>query len=316
MSRSRCSLSRRHVLSTGALALAGLSLPGWAWARPDLSRSIEPTIAKLGHPDYRFEQFTRRKGDGRYRIWLAIPKGTPPEEGFPIVYALDGNGALDDTTPALLSALARAYPPIIVYLGYDTDKRFDVRQRHRDYTPARPGESMVDRDGRPAGGATAFLNQVLDHWRPKLERTLPVNVNDRTFWGHSFGGLCVLNAFLTRPETMTSFVAASPSLGWGGALLPDMARQWQRPTTASPSLWLLKGGKEHTKTPPEAASDSETMDIFELKKTLSERAPDIAIKTTLLPDYGHGQMFTASLRMALARVAGLDPTPWGTLEPA
>ena len=47
-------LTRRRVMGWLSLALGSTCLP--AWAGPDLERSIYPSIADEGHPDYHFDR--------------------------------------------------------------------------------------------------------------------------------------------------------------------------------------------------------------------------------------------------------------------
>ncbi len=64
-------------------------------------------------------------------------------------------------------------------------------------------------------------------------------------WGHSYGGLCVLHAALTRPDAYHAFVAASPSLWWGyGAVLKDAPPFLARSSRPDLALTLLVGEDE------------------------------------------------------------------------
>ena len=65
----------------------------------------------------------------------------------------------------------------------------------------------------PAGHADQFLSFIEKELFPYVEknyRTIPY----RIFAGHSFGGLCVTYAFVTRNNMFNSYIATSPSFSW------------------------------------------------------------------------------------------------------
>ena len=199
-----------------------------------------------------------------------------------------------------------ATPPVIVYLGYATDKRFDVRARQEDYTPSHPRQGIFQSHNRPSGGAETFITTLVGTWLPMIERTMPINSTNRYFWGHSFGGLCVLYTMMTRPWLMSHFIAASPSLGWNGSQLAGMARQFSAQAGCMPSLWLLRGEKEGRSRRLHPAEQDEHISIDELAALLERQAPALSVEVEHVAGLSHGPMFTHSLHRAMARAAGLD----------
>lgn len=198
------------------------------FAQPDLSKPLGTTIADTGSHFYRFETFEPDSEDGErhYRIVVAIPKSETPENGFPIIYLLDGNSALATLNDELFARLGTPLP-VIVAVGYQTDLRFDVVSRAFDYTPALPdGSAPKDERGRKGGGADLFATFLETKIKPKTESLIPINKQHQTIWGHSYGGLFVLNTLFKHPEMFQNYVAADPSFWWENGIILKIAEQF------------------------------------------------------------------------------------------
>ena len=132
---------------------------------------------------------------------------------------LDGNAVMNHLSEALLQKLAAGNPPVLVAVGYQTPLPFDLAARTLDYTPP---QQVQDRRGRPAGGSAAFRQLLEQTIAPRAEQHLPINAQQRALWGHSYGGLFVLDSYLTSGFFQRYF-AASPSLRGDATLLQQMA---------------------------------------------------------------------------------------------
>ncbi|GAW42277.1 Ferri-bacillibactin esterase BesA [Brevundimonas sp. SH203] len=304
----------RRALLIAVCGLAVLAAAP-ALAQPAAAARVDRTIADVGSAFYRFERLSVTSEDGArvYRIWVAIPKKAAPAAGYPVAWLLDGDAALARIDETLLARLDAGDPPVIVTLGYQGDRQFDVLARAFDYTP-RPAEGpALDPAGRPGGGADAFLTLVQDRIAPEVARRVAVDPARSLIWGHSYGGLCVLHAALTRPDAYHAFVAASPSLWWGyGAVLNDVAPFLARASRPDMALTLLVGEDEvrgrssrphvhpmWTSVPAGATHD--------LAARLAGAGVDV--RYGQLPGQGHGAMLAASLIPTLLSLAGVAPTP-------
>lgn len=98
---------------------------------------------------------------------------------------------------------------IVVSIGYPlTNHVYDMVNRFIDYKPPSPNNQ-----GSPSG-ADPFLDFIDDALRPWLRDTAFPNVQftrDALF-GHSFGGLLVTYALLSRPEMFDTYLISSPAL--------------------------------------------------------------------------------------------------------
>ncbi|MFC3216924.1 alpha/beta hydrolase-fold protein [Comamonas sp. JC664] len=119
--------------------------------------------------------------------------------------------------------------------------------------PPAPGPA-TDARGRAEGGADHFLDFIDQQVRPLVEGSLPIDTARQTFFGHSYGGLCVLHALLTRRADLAAMSPPAPRSGgamaWLLQALPGflahaasqarMRRRcgcWSRKASAKRGLW-------------------------------------------------------------------------------
>jgi predicted alpha/beta superfamily hydrolase len=208
MRHGEISPGRRNLLGAG---LAGMALlagaPAHAAALPGrvpfaLARAEEWSL-------------TARNGR-RYRVLLSWPAGEVPEAGWPVLYALDGNAMFEVLTGAC-RFLADASQGVIVAIDFPLDDTEEGR-RDYEYTLPVPEGAASEVRGRH-GGADALLAVVEHELRPLVEAAFRTDPARRSLFGHSYGGLFALHALFTRTESFSTYLAASPSIWWGGGVL-------------------------------------------------------------------------------------------------
>ncbi|SDW81101.1 alpha/beta hydrolase [Celeribacter indicus] len=182
-----------------------------------------------------------------YRLFRALPTGRAPERGWPVLYMLDGNAAFDFLDADMLATVPDL---VVIGIGQRTDAQFERLSRARDLTfPAEGQVGLVPDAGygdRPAGGATGFVPLLTGALRAAAEAGLAVDPARRTLWGHSLGGLFVLNLMLRRPDSFARYAAISPSLWWHPErFAPVLEAALAAPRTAGPiPLYMGVGTRE------------------------------------------------------------------------
>ena len=304
------------VLISAVLALCG----GTAIAQPSLERGPEPDIAERGSAHYTFETLMLEApgSERRYRIQIARPRLAPPPAGYPAIFLLDGNAAIEALDDELLGALATADPPVIVAIGYDTPLRFDVVARAYDYTPPLPGEGPQTDPLDPTrsnGGAGRFLDFIQTRVRPELAARVPLDAGRQGIWGHSYGGLFVLHTLLTQPAAFSHYAAASPALWWRGGHLLTLEDGFGRSFAGRHAhLLVLRGGAEGRRTRPapsaarlaerERATAVLPADAVPALVSRLDKVAGLDAQYRELPDLEHGPMLPASLALTLRWMAG------------
>ena len=156
-------------------------------------------------------------------MFVGWPDEDPPPEGWPVVYALDGDSYF---APMLSAARALSLrpkstgvePAVIVGIAPpEGESRFEREiRRCRDFTPPAPRDLLPKRPhGRPwgeTGAAAELLDWLEAEAKPQVEALLPIDRKRQSLFGHSLGGLCTLYAAFRAPERFQCYVASSPSI--------------------------------------------------------------------------------------------------------
>ena len=228
----------------------------------------------------------RSPSGGNYLILIGKPPGEPPPGGWPVLYLLDGNAAFATAYHAMRSQSVRTMatgvmPSLVVGIGYPTAGMLDTGRRTFDYSPAVPPREAwepppapeVFPPPGPTGGADAFLRFLTDVLRPAIAAAYPVDPLRQALFGHSYGGLLVLHALFTRPDSFRDYLAISPSIWFGdGMLLQEERRFLQQPLPGrfpgGPGLFMAVGAEERNLPP----AQRETPDALALAQLSVRRS--------------------------------------------
>ena len=155
--------------------------------------------------------------DGRTMdLMQALPQGDAPPGGWPLLFALDGDrffAALAGAAAALSHRTDKTgvAPMAVAALAHRPTAGAPEDQRARDFTrSACPDPGLL----RPSGGGDAFQRLIADRVLPMLAQGAPLNLARATLFGHSLGGLFVLETLRADPTLFARWVAVSPSLWW------------------------------------------------------------------------------------------------------
>lgn len=186
-------------------------------------------------PNTQVRQLQSTSNNAIYRLYVA----TPPEyaasgKKYPVVYMLDADYSFAMTRNIVQFMSDRGKLPemilvAIAYPGAADDLEVYQSNRKRDYTPPTAamrvgyglpkGAAKSRGDGRNGqGGAEQFRSFIADQVVPYMESRFPVS-QDRTFIGHSYGGLFGTYVMLTEPNLFQRYVIVSPSLWFDNGLM-------------------------------------------------------------------------------------------------
>lgn len=284
------------------ISLALLLMAQAAVAKPAPYQLMDAPVLREASA-YRFSTLEMDSADGarHYRIWL----GQPPvvSDASPVAYLLDGNAAMAALDSQGLNQLAQsATPPVLVAVGYATPLRIERNARTFDYTP-RVGSAVEQRDpltAVPSGGADVFLDLLTEKVRPQINQRLGITPQRQLLWGHSYGGLLVLHALMTRPQAFDDYAAASPSLWWNqGVVSAESQALAQRLNGSRPRLLLMRGDLEPA-SPASVSPSKEASDTaFKTLVGRLQQVHGLQVRQQAFAGLGHGPMLPASLRYTL-----------------
>ncbi|KAF1678249.1 ferri-bacillibactin esterase BesA [Bacillus sp. SKDU12] len=166
-----------------------------------------------------------------YQIFISKPCTSPPPTGYPVIYLLDANSIFGTMAEAVRIQGRRpektgVIPAVIVGIGYETAEPFSSA-RHRDFTMPTAQSKLPKRpDGKAwpeHGGAEGFFRFIEEKLKPQIERDYPIDRNRQTIFGHSLGGLFVLQVLLSKPNAFQTYVAGSPSIHWNKPFILEKA---------------------------------------------------------------------------------------------
>jgi predicted alpha/beta superfamily hydrolase len=145
---------------------------------------------------------------------------------YPVMYLLDGSAHFESVS-GLMQILstgvngAFVIPQMIVVAIPNTHRTRDLTPTHSDVGP--DGDTVPS--FKTSGGGPAFLRFLRTELIPHIDSTYRTT-DYRVFVGHSFGGITVVDALYTMPETFNAYVAIDPSLWWDHQMLLKEARSF------------------------------------------------------------------------------------------
>lgn len=258
---------------------------------------------------HRFAMRSRQGLD--YQVFVAMPEGTPPPGGYPVLYLLDGNACFAAASDMLRMQLlyppsSGVFPMVVVGVGYPGDKPLDNQRRSFDFVPVAPGQGSAEwvRYKAPSGGSDAFLAFLVDELRPLLAARFPLDTTRQTLVGHSLGGLFTLHALIRRPEAFRNYAPISPSIWVDQAgLTAGVDSLVSRLSALKPvSVLQMVAGDEVPERPERSAMMVSTARAIDQRLQLL--APQgLRARLTELPGENHMSSFFCALP-AILRLAG------------
>lgn len=329
------------LLAAGWLAFSGPALADPGAAVP----SAQAAPAEVSIPNTRHLEFVSKLNGHRYAIDVALPSDPPPERGYRVLYVLDGNDYFASATEAV-RVNGNAPGVIVVGVGYPKDEAFTegVLDRHRPLPPqaeAEPGfeaakgiERQYDLSlpaseavlagqvlpgfpvMKPAdvGGVDDFLKIIETEVKPRVAALAPVDKDEQVLFGHSLGGLAVIEALFTEPQAFRTFVAASPSIWWAdnAVLAKEPAfRAKVAAGAAHPRVLITVGAEESRlpKLPPSMAAALPQLEKLVAKARMVGNACDLTARLKALPGTPPYEVADC----AVFQAQGHNISPWPAL---
>ncbi len=273
-------------LCVGVALLAGVHLPSAAAAEPPVVAPPEGAPAAI--PRARQYDLTSRINGRTYRVFVSTPFGAEAGRRYPVLYILDGNWYF---APASVNATesggaGELEPAIIVGVAYPTEDNDLVgRRRAFELTPWSPPGSA---EGQ-YGGGDAMLRVLEEEIRPFVNARYPTDPARQILYGKSFGGLLVLRSLLTNPGAYSTYIAASPAIGFdSGAILDDVPALAARLKKGSFKLRVLITAAGNEQYPRAIVTRLAKIDPAKLH-----------LEQAVIPDEGHVSVSLASVGRAL-----------------
>lgn len=192
------------------------------------------------------------KEDRLYKIFVNTPDIPVPQNGFPVIYLLDGNAnfgsfveniRLQTKTPEKTGM----HPAVLIGIGYETTEPYS-KERYLDFTFDSNQEKLPRNphgEWPPHGGGENFLSFIKEKLKPLVEKNISINTKKQMIVGHSLGGLFVLYTLFTNPSSFQYYIASSPSIHWNEeALLKELYFFPERLKTNEASKLLLTFGEK------------------------------------------------------------------------
>lgn len=266
--------------------------------------------------------------DDILRICITSPRYLPEGKRCGAVIATDAElsaGALISTIRSC--AVGLDLPPLLaVSIGYPLDAAPPfVLRRNRDLTPtAWPAFASATpcltglSETFATGEGEAFLAFIDEELRPALAEHFPIDPDDVTLTGQSFGGLFVLSALVRRPNAFRRYLAVSPSLWWDDGAVLRMAEK-AAVTFPAPSatVYMCIGELENKarfgaqfaavkSQLPSAMQKADMMgDMFVMQRLLQPWVgTQFSIEAHVFPEESHESIMGAALSRGLRRLYG------------
>lgn len=146
------------------------------------------------------------------------PEGDVPYTGgYPVLYVLDAN-AYFSSFHAAKRAQKQFSKAIIVGIAYPGEKPLNFLRRSYDFSPP----VAVQQNNPPQGGQDELLDFLQQEVMPRVAEHFPIDTDQQSLYGHSFGGMFAVYALFSRPDLFDHIVAASPSLWWHNRYLSTL----------------------------------------------------------------------------------------------
>lgn len=212
-----------------------------------------------------------------FQVYLPASYGSRTDFNYPVLYVLDGDFSFHGVTGLVeqLATVSHLTPEMIV-VGISDKGTAAYRHNMKPKLPRSKG-----------GQADKFLRFISEELKPSIEtqyRTADYSI----LFGHSIGGLFVLNSLFEQPDSFNTYIAASPMMWWKEHKLEDKAKQ------------AIEDSKLPERKLYLSLADEKRMGVYGLLELLDRGRPEgINWQFKAYPNENHNSVGLISLRHAL-----------------
>ena len=151
-----------------------------------------------------------------------------------------------------------------------------------------------------SGRAAQFLDFIREELIPFIDARYPTAPDERTYAGHSLGGLFGCYTMFTRPDTFTRYIIGSPSLYWGNEVIFKMEHDYAASHRDLRARVFIGAGALE-----DGAENPMVKNIRRLESELRARSyPGLTLATQVFPDETHLSVWNTNLLRGLITVFG------------
>lgn len=269
-----------------AFLLAACTAPALAQVTINDSEITRPPVAENGI---------------QYVLKVRVPEACRAEAvRCPAVYMLDAEYSFPLVSVITEHLAQRSQLPdlVLVGIGYDDVSTEGYRtNRTRDYTPVFVADGGYGaRYQVQSGGAAEFLDAIADTIIPHVEAHYPVDRDERTLVGHSYGGLFGAWTLQTRPGLFANYVLVSPSLWYDDGRFLRSLQDSPPQTDALTRVYLAVG--EYEEQPENGRAMVTDLMAFDAALEAWDN-PNVAHAMRVFDGETHASIFPAAISSGL-----------------
>ena len=232
-------------------------------------------------PPQTARSFFLKEGGPRVNVSVIMPERDGESAGpFPLLVVLNAP-EYAGVFSSILSVMADfGYAPRVILAVLETDNPFSI------YTPSQagiPGGDVIS----DSGGGPRLRELLIAEIIPWIEEKYPVS-SYRLSYGHSVGGLWVLDDLINRDSLFSAHAATSPSCWWDDELLTRRVKR-EDGVSLKGGLFMCMGNEGETMLPPakrffEAVTQCEgdiTAEFLSFETTDHQMIPVIAFSHSM-----------------------------------
>ncbi|GAB0111223.1 alpha/beta hydrolase-fold protein [Pseudoalteromonas distincta] len=232
-----------------------------------------------------------------YPVYIQLPKSyqKQPNKTYPVIYVTDAPYTFPIVAGATRFPMnsGKMQQAIIVAIGYEKGSA-GSNSRIRDYTP-----TFAKDWKKQTGNAKGHIQFLQSTVFPFIEKNYRASNLQRTYMGHSLGGLFGATILLTTPDLFSNYIIGSPSVWFNSyAILALQAHKPSMPT----KVYISVGANE-------IPSFGEGQNMVEGAKQLAQKikalsSNNIELKSVVIDGANHATAFPTTAIQGLDWVLG------------